>query len=485
MAANEINEQISPEATLIRRAWQEGRLRGLLLDHQFPLYDLFRSTNYRSVVFHISRRFGKSADMLVIMMEDCIRNNGWQGKYAAATGKDVTEIIHPLMNILTRSAPEDLKPYWVASKHRYFFPQAKESSVVVSGVEGERVDNLRGTSADLICIDECQNISNLDYVINDVLNPQTLTTGGRFILSGTTPKTPAHPFYRRIAKAKIQGSYIRRTIHDDSRPEVLQRIPEFMADSGGEMSSTWLREYLCEIVTDPTAALIPELTRPEVRDRMIQVVERPPHFVPYTVIDLGFVDYTGVVFGLVDFRSRRACVVDELLVNRMNTEEIARSIIAKEKQIWGTNERGEVLHKPRRYADADPRAIADFNVTHGLSVSKVNNDKPEVALNGLRLAIQRGEFIVDPKCVHTIDHLTSGVWDKNHKKFDRSDEYGHFDLVAASMYYVRVANLSENPYPDDYGHDAENTFFRDHKKNDYSDHAIMQAFRLNGGKRGR
>lgn len=421
--------------------WERGDLSWLLYPHQQKIYDQFKSSRARKFILHCSRRIGKSSILLTIANEvaqkkKCII------RYGAAHQKDVREIIVPLMEILTRSAPEHVKPTWFEGKGKFIYPLTG-SELVVSGLDDGRADNLRGTAMDLGIIDEAAFVEDLEYALKSVLMPQLLTTNGRLLLASSSPRSPSHPFTSLIEEGKLNKAYVKMTIHEDSRPEVLERIEEWQKEAGGKNSTTWRREYECDIITDAESALVPEFTDAKA-EKIVKIWERPPHFIPYTVMDLGYIDYTAIVFGYVDFLKAKIIIEDEILMNRKDSKFIADSIKKKEKELFGGLE-------VRRIADGPLLTVMDFNSLHNLPFNGVSKDELEAQVNQLRLAVQSESIMIHPKCLHTIAHLKYGVWDKAHKKFDRSSSYGHYDCVAALMYYVRHANLRENPYPQNWG----------------------------------
>jgi hypothetical protein len=438
---------------LLEYWWSVGNLRGLLLGneekpHQLKLYDTFYNQREMTTVFHCSRRLGKSVVDLILLLEACMEKDGTICRFASATQKSVEEIIKPLMNTILQFCPAKLKPYWHTSG-RYLFPHRPNSQLVIAGLDINS-DRIRGNASHRVAIDEAGFVKGLEDIIKDIIMPQFLTTDGRLILSSTSPRTPAHDFVRRIDRAIEEKTYVKMTIYEDSRPEVIAKIPLFMKEAGGENSTTWRREYLCEVIIDEESALIPEFTREEVRSRVIQVVERPPHLIRYVAIDLGYIDNAAAVFGFVDFQKGRRVVIGEILLNRKNSKEICQAILAKEQELWTEEER--TAHPLRRYADGQPLTIADFNDIHGLSVTRVSEDTVEAKVNQVRLDINSGVLQIDPSCFRLIDELKNGVWDKNHTKFARVEgTFAHFDLLSALTYFVRHTNLRENPYPDHWG----------------------------------
>jgi hypothetical protein len=451
--SDQLPESLKPHRELLPKEaeeillywWGTGNLRGLLYDHQLPMYDLQRANPSMTTVFHCSRRLGKSAVNLAILMEECLQKDGAIARFGALTQKSVQEIILPIMSDLTRFAPPRVKPKWHSSG-RYLFPHRPSSQLVIAGVD-LNIERLRGNASDVFALDESAFYKDLEYVIKDVVLPQFLTRPkGKLILSSTSPITPAHPFVFRMEKAKEENAYIKRTIYDDSRPHVRARIPEYMKESGGADSTTWRREYLCEVLIDESSALIPEFAKPEIESRAVKAWDLPPYLVPYTFIDLGYTDNAAAVFGFTDFKNGRKVVLDEFLISNANSKQIKEAVSLQEERIWGK----EKAHLIRRYADGQPLTIADFNEVYDYPLTKVSEDTVEAKINRVRVDLVEGRLIIHPRCTRLIKELKYGIWDDARKKMARVEGFGHFDLLSALTYFCMHGDLSENPYPKRY-----------------------------------
>jgi hypothetical protein len=447
------NQTFTPEEILgmYRRQWLAGNLRGLLLDHQLPMYDLFYATESEDTVFHCSRRLGKSTVALVLLLECCLSGPNRIARFATGTQKSVTEIIHPLMNALIQDAPKEIRPFYHSSG-RYLFPSQPGSELVIAGLDLQP-DRLRGSATHLAVIDEAGFVKDLDYIITSILKPQFLTTAGRLILSSSSPESPNHSFVSRMISAQEKGAYIKMTIHDDSRPEVLARIPEFAKEAGGVESTAWRREYLSEVVVETSLALVPEF-KEEVSVRELPL---PPHFQAFTVCDLGYVDNTGIICGYVDFINAKRVVLSCKRFNQANSQTIANEIRKLELETFGENVRC------RRFVDAQPLTIADFNSIHGLDVTRVAEDTVEAKINNVRLDCQTGTLIIHPRCSALINELKYGIWDTDRKGYARSSTFGHHDLLSALTYFCRHTSLQENPYPESFGFSSD-TFISPYSK---------------------
>ena len=70
----------------------------------------------------------------------------------------------------------------------------------------------------------------------------------------------------------------------------------------------------------------------------------------------------------------------------------------------------------------------------------------EANINYLRALFQERKIGIHPRCKDLIAVLKYGVLNERRTDFARSSDYGHMDLLAALMYFVRNINKM-NPFP--------------------------------------
>src|SRR5262245_57746051 len=100
--------------------WRSGNLSWKLDGHQLLIYDQYREWekrdpgddkakgSYRRIfVLDISRRWGKTTLVLIIKIEDCLKQPNSIHTYATAQAKDIGEIILPILDDLQEDAPSD------------------------------------------------------------------------------------------------------------------------------------------------------------------------------------------------------------------------------------------------------------------------------------------------------------------------------------------------------------------------------------------
>ncbi len=469
-----------PKADLTKASIQQKRAemwrRGVLVPwlahpaQQQMAAGIVASANKKYVI-NSARRLGKSYLLCLLALEHAIKNPNAQIKYAAETQRSVKKIILPLMRQIMETCPRELRPRFSSPDGVYEFSNGSE--IHIAGAALDQADSLRGTACDLAIVDEAGFIDALEYLIDSVLLPQTLgRPNSRIILASTPSKTPDHPFVRKyMAQAMAENAYSKFTIYDNPRitPE---EIAEMMKEAGGENSTTWRREYLAEIVTETENAIFPEATAEGFLDSQVYDLPRPPFFVPFVAIDLGYVDFTGAVFGYYNFKANKIVIEDELLFNRSTSESIVKQVLSKEAELWGKV-------KPRvRVVDGPALVIADLNETHKFGCKYPDKTDLTASVNRVRMDLGASVFAIHPRCTNLIAQIRFAVWDSSRSKFARSSA-GHFDLAAALLYFCRHLDRSTNPFPADYGFDHFNDFGfpRRHKNNAVDALKAMFPFR--------
>jgi hypothetical protein len=177
---------------LRREAWRRPSLRYLLHDGQCQLQDAWRKAPGRRFVICCSRRYGKSYWLHVEGVEACLSQPGLQVRYACPTAKMAKTISEPHMRTVLHDCPASLRPQFHRQDGVWRFPNGSELHVV--GCDNGGHERLRGASTHLALVDEAGFIDELDYVVQDILLPQTITTDGRILIVSSPARTPAHAF---------------------------------------------------------------------------------------------------------------------------------------------------------------------------------------------------------------------------------------------------------------------------------------------------
>jgi hypothetical protein len=448
--------------------WKRGELGFLLDSTQTQMKQAFLDSDSRTYILLCSRRLGKSYLLSDIALELAIKSKT-KIIYATASYKAAKEIIRPLVGKLLDTCPTSARPQYRVQDSKYIFDNGSE--ILLIGLDKDP-DGPRGQEADLVIIDEAGFVNKLDYLIGSVFTPMLLMTNGRLLMATTPPKEEDHPFFGYWERAELNNSLIIRTIYDCPRitPKM---IDEYMEEAGGESSENWQREYLCKRIRSQELTVIPEFTE-IARSEIVQPVDRPVYVDKYTSMDLGFVDYTGILFAFYDFVNARVVIEDEMLVNRENTSIIAARLREHEEKLWP----GQSPYL--RISDSNnPQFIHDLSSLHGFTFSPDPRvGSKEQRINKLRLMIQRRELVISPRCKNLIQQLQYCRWKTGERlTFQRSETHGHYDLVDALIILVNNIVCSRNPVPSNYNIQVQTHTFNAQPKNHPLTNLVNPAMR--------
>lgn len=436
------------ERAIKEEAWRRGILRWKLDVNQQKVYDQIRATGSGSFYFNKPRRIGGSYLECLMAIEICLLKPRAQVKYAAPTAKAVRKIITPNIRKILEDCPEDLKPKFSTIEQDWIFPNG--STLSVAGCDNGQFENLRGTEADAIFLDEVGFIDELKYILSDVLMPQIQDTNGIIVLCSTPARSPAHESFEIAMKHKASGNYYHCTVWDNPRRTKQQHEAFFktLANTSGMTleefyaSSTFRREYLGEFIADSERSVIPEWNQ-SLEKHLTQPLKVPAYCDKYVSLDPGWKDGMAALFAYWDYRNARLVIQDEYLSFKKTAEEVAQAVKIKELELWSG--RAPFL----RIADNNLQFIADIG-RHGLTFIPTAKPDKELWINQTREWIRGYKIFINPRCKRLLSQLSSTIWNKQRTSYERNSE-GHGDLLDALVYLVRNVRRDRNPYPVNYG----------------------------------
>lgn len=441
-------------ATAIQQAWATGNLRYKLDNLQRKCYDKIEECAGASFYFNKARRVGGSYLLTVRAVEQCIRKPNAQVRYAAPTTKALRKIVSPNLRKVLADCPPGMRPKWSTLEQEYRFPNG--SILALAGCDAQRYEDLRGTEADEIYMDEVGFIDELDYILNDVLLPQVQDTGGRVILVSTPPRSPTHPAVRLATEHMQAGQYFTCTVWDNPRKTRQEHEAFFKRLARGTpldsfyRSSMFRREYLAEFIVDENLAVIPEWTRERAELSTIEV-PLPSAYDAYVGIDIGFRDGCAYVLGYWDFPNARLVITDELLQFGQGQFAGANTVQQRKTGLLDSFQEEAMkieknrlgLKQPLRVCDNDLVVIDLLNSRKFYCRPADKHDK-ELRVNALRELIRDGKLVLHPRCVKLSSQLFGTIWNKNRTSFERSDE-GHGDLLDALIYLNYAVARNKDP----------------------------------------
>jgi Terminase large subunit, T4likevirus-type, N-terminal/Hint domain/LAGLIDADG-like domain len=426
MSNEDTSQQVSRRQA-IGILWNRGVLTWKLDRIQKELYDSYISSNAKTIVWSASRRSGKSFALCCIAIEKCMQKSNAIVKFIAPSQKHVKMIIRPLMKEILKDCPKEIRPDFKSVDNTFRFKNGSE--IQLAGTDGGHADSLRGGNCDVAIVDEAGFCDDLKYIVRSILIPTTTTTKGKIILSSTPPKSPDHDFEFYRKEAEFRGNYIKKTIYDAIGDRITQEmVDDIISELGGEDSTDFQREYLCNSVTDEDSAVVPEFTE-EVQKACIKEWPRPPYMDFYVGGDIGFKDLTVFLLAYYDFKAAKLIIEDEVVMSgrKMTTSYLAEQLKAKERIVFENKLTKDYQAPYLRVCDNNLIVINDLNALHNLSFLPTAKDDSAAALNNMRIMIKEGRVIINPRCTTLIFHLKNATWNKSRKSYERSPDAGHYD----------------------------------------------------------
>lgn len=395
--------------------------------------------------------------------EVALRIPGARVLYLAPHAKNAKEIVTDQLPRFLSDCPAQFRPKPNAQSGELLFHNG--SIIRFKGVNSEKAEDLRGSFAHLVVLDEAGSMDNLKYVLDSVARPMTSTTKGLILLLTTPPNVPEHDSAEIYDALVPEGAVFNVTLAEAENPELDYEEKVLMLKDAGEREEdiprilnseilprtvTARREYFCAWEADAGQTMFPEYAdaAPKI---CIDPGPPPPFRDCYVAADWGYSDASGLLFAYWDLKREAIVIEDEWLEPGAGIQRIAEVITTKERALWTPD------NDVQRVCDIDPRLQADLNELYDIRfVSADKKDKPaNVELT--RSYIRRGQLIIPPHCKKLDRQLRNAMWDRRGKDFQRQDtnhddpdkrDY-HFDLASACVYLVRFVHSrrKKNPYP--------------------------------------
>lgn len=467
---------------LLHEAWSTGYLAWLLDDHQRLVYDRIKAwesipivandnsapideASYDSVyVLDIARRWGKTALCLTIAYEWAIRRPGSIITYATAEKAQIRNIIIPLHRMLTAKCPAKLRPEYRGSsegmEQGLYIPNG--SLIKLVGVDKDP-DRLRGQGSDGGIFSEAAHMKGLAESVSGIFLPQfQRRPWARLILESTAPTIPDHDFDSVfVPDAERRGAYVFGTIDDNTAISPWEKA-KAIREAGGLKSPRCQREYYGVRVRDPEQVLIPEFDWDK---HIVAPGPVPDHAHAYVAMDPGMRDKLGIVWGYWDFERAKLVIQRSYAERNVTTTPVADLLKRTERELWmgkgPANDKGAVkldsltywngrqlMPNPYlRVSDTELRLIGDLVMEHGIAIAPTPKDDAEAQLYALRNAFLANKIEVWADSGPLALQLKRGMWNDKRTDWERSDEDGHLDCIAALIYLFRNVVRTANPFP--------------------------------------
>ena len=479
MALIELSRTVSVEEDdLVRYAWTTGEFLEERLDPlQLELDAMFDSMAPRTRAFILeSRKIGKTYGFMCYADKIARRKPKSIIRFAYPTKTQGGTIVGPLMEEMQADCPMDLRWVYREKEFCWMLPHNGSRLYLAGTDDADQIERLRGPKADLILLDELPTFRDkkLEYLIDSVLWPQTLNTGGLTLMSGTPPESMDHPSVDYIDQARFDGNLVTKTIFDNPRldadtirsicrvanpakyfglqgspAEYEQRITDVLAGKA-EGTPHWEREFMCRMVADKEQRVCPEF------DKISHIGVAPTGYpcLKFVFIDPGHVkDFFAATFCEMSFSRQILYVRQEAFALRKSTTEIREKYQKIERELGWTTPQNLNPKDVFRYIDeTSKQQITDFS-RDGYRVQAASRSpgKGQLVVEARKL-FNADRIIIDPRCQNLIACCENGIWsDKSKEDFKRTSSLGHldvFDSLCQGCLTVRdLGKWKVNPYP--------------------------------------
>lgn len=439
-----MSEKLTPQQAR-RLLWESGNVVDYVLDkNQQDIYKQYKTHRRKQHIVVFSRQMGKSFGFLGIADQECRTRPGITVCYVAPRLNQAKKIVRSNFVDLLQTCPPDLKPRYLTQESAYVYPNG--SRIELSGFNAGEIEAMRGPKAHLILVDEAGFMDGLKYGLRSVLFPKLNSTKGSLLMCSTLPRSAGHEYWELVKKAEFDGTLLKRDIFQCER-YTKEDIDGFAEEVGGYDSIDFQREYLNMMLTDQESAVFPEATEEKMK-LIVAEHKRPAFYDSYISMDIGFRDYTAILFGYYDFLKAKLIIEDEVLLKGSKVTTNAVSTLIKEKEAELYQSKPVYL----RIADNNnPIFLNDLaQIPHQLYFQPTQKDDKESAISKVRLMIQQEKLVINPRCKTLINHIKYATWNNKRSGFDRDLQNGHFDAADAIIYMVRNIQVGKNPYPNTY-----------------------------------
>jgi hypothetical protein len=341
--------------------WERGLLTYKLWPQQRVIYDTIRQLprTSQTVVVLCARQWGKSCCGVILALEDCLQNPNVLVMIIGPSIKQTRDIVRPRMKLFCTDMPEGMIKN-LKSEDTWYFSNGSE--LKLGGFDTNSAAQ-RGKTIHKIYMEEtCDSEGDdyIDFLQSDLAPALTHSLHAQIIHLTTLPKVPDHPFVlETIPEAALSGAYFKFTIHDNLKL-TRHKYDACVKVCGGEHTTAFKREYLCEQVRDSSIILVPEFDEA----RHVMECAAPAYCYYWVGGDTGIVrDLSVFHLCTYDFKRAKILFLDEYSCTPdIGTGEMVSRISAMEA--------GRARHAPYRHRRPPaPRSLGAAQV-HRLTAAQ-------------------------------------------------------------------------------------------------------------------
>ncbi|VVB60786.1 Uncharacterised protein [uncultured archaeon] len=324
--------------------------------------------------------------------------------------------------------------------------------------DNSEADKSRGFKARCVIIDEAGHQRNMEYLINDVIQPMLADyTDSVLVLQGTPPRAP-HTYFERAVKSSEYAHYSWTMMENPNIPNPEELIKSICVSKGLTIDSPLIqREYLGKIAYD-TEAQVFRGYKTFTAERTGAFINIPKNFIPdaiYIGNDYGWAAYNGIVGIACNTKLKQAYIYYEHKFNRASVSDVVNSnrVAVDEGRKLIMRSPANDIGNVKIYGDtSDNSTIYEMSQTYGLPAFKAYKYDKATAIEQLAEEMRTGRLLIPAAgaCADECDQTLYKRDSEDHIIAEIDDDVFHPDIMMALLYASRAMFV-------DYGYDTGGT----------------------------
>lgn len=395
------------------------------LKGDFPEQDAFVADPARYIANQCSRRAGKTNGLAIKFIKTMEKHPKSQSVYLGLTRESAREVMWPVMQEFNDRYA--LGMTFIESKLTVVHPNG--ARLVMYGADMKNfIKRLRGRKYPGVAIDEAQDLTTIETLINDVLTPSIADyPDGWIALTGTPGPVPNGYFFEVTQNKRYGYSHHGWTLlQNPHMPDPEAFLKDLLSKREWDRSNpTFRREYLNQWVLDVQSLWV------QYNEKACDFDELPAgHVWSYIMgVDIGFRDADAIAIVAWSETCPNTYLIDELITNKQGITELVEQMNQMHKKYKN-------IHKVVMDEGGLGKKVAEeIRVRHGIAVEPADKLRKQENVELLNDSMRLGKFKAKKGTRFALDsYLVQIDWEKSTPNKIIIKKTPHSDIIDAVLY---------------------------------------------------
>jgi len=397
----------------------------IILKGDFPEQDAFVADPARYIANQCSRRAGKTNGLAIKFIKTMESHPKSQCVYLGLTRESAREVMWPVMQEFNDRY--NLGFEFIESKLTIVHPNG--AKLVMYGADMKNfIKRLRGRKYPGVAIDEAQDLSTIESLVNDVLTPSIADyEDGWIALTGTPGPVPNGYFFEVTQNKRYGYSHHGWTLlQNPHMPNPTAFIDDLLAKREWTTdNATFRREYLNQWVLDVQSLWV------QYNEKQCDFKELPrEHTWEYVMgVDIGFRDADAIAILAWSPTSDTTYLVEELVMNKQGITEL----VAQMNQM--TDKYKNISKVVMDEGGLGKKVAEEIRRRHSINVDPADKIRKQENVELLNDAMRLGKFKARKDSRFVKDsYLIQIDWEKSTPHKIIIKKFPHSDILDATLY---------------------------------------------------